>query len=115
MKLNAWKLIGATIAAASFASSVPAAETWTSGILKSVYPLGNGSFVITFVNSSPGCTNANNPKYLFVAAGENGVTADGVRAMLATSLTAFVSGKSIQAAFDDSTSSCYINRLAITD
>jgi hypothetical protein len=66
--------------------------------------------------SSPtGCTNANNPRYLYVSAGENGVSADGVKAMLATSLTALVAGKQIQAAFDNATSNCYINRMAIVD
>jgi hypothetical protein len=115
MKLYARKLIAAAMAAALFSNATLAAESWASGTLKSVYPLSNGSFVVIFFTSPAACTNANNPRYLLVSAGENGVTAEGVKAMLATSLAAFVAGKQIQLAFDDSTSSCYINRMAIVD
>ena len=115
MKLKARNLMVAAIAAASFSGMAQAGESWASSNVKTVYPVSNGNFVITFVDSPPGCTNANNPKYLYVAVGHNGVTADGVKAMLSTALAAFLSGKRIQAAFEDSTSECYINRLLIID
>ncbi len=42
-----------------------------------------------------------------------GVNSDGVKAMLATALTAYALGKSLSFVFDDSTTNCYINRLSI--
>jgi hypothetical protein len=43
------------------------------------------------------------------------VNADGVKAMLATALTAHVTEKLIQLAFDGSTGNCYVNRLSIVN
>jgi hypothetical protein len=97
------------------ASATSAAEVWITEYLAHVYPQGDGSFIITFVNSPPACTSGAVPKYLTVAAGHNGVVADGVKAMRAVSLTALAAGKQIQAAFDDSDSACYINRLRIVN
>jgi hypothetical protein len=115
MKLNTRRIIAATVAAVSLSNIAPAAEAWVTSNVKFVYPLGDGNFVLSFVNSPPACTNPGNPKYLYVQAGQNGVNAEGVKAMLATSLSAFLSGKLISAAFDDSTGSCFINRLVILD
>ncbi len=50
-----------------------------------------------------------------LTAGQNGVTADGVKAFLATSLTAIATGKQLQIAFSDSTSARSVNRLVIVD
>ena len=99
----------------SAGSGAVAAESWVIDYLVHVYPQGDGSFIITFQNSPPACISGANPKYLTVAAGHNGVVADGVKAMLAVSLTAFSTGKQIQAAFDDSTAECYINRLRVVN
>jgi hypothetical protein len=91
-----------------------ASEQWVVDNLKSVYPLSDGSFVVTFVNPQPICTNAGTPQYFYVSAGQNGVTADGVKAMLAAALTAFVAGKKVSLAFEAATSNCYVNRLSIS-
>jgi len=96
------------------AGSATGAESWGADFVKWVYPLANGSFVVTLNTDPPNCT-ANSPKYLRVVAGENGVTADGVKAMLATALAALAAGKQLQVAFDDSTSNCYVNRLLIVN
>ena len=93
--------------------SALSAEAWATAAVSSVYPLANGSFVLTLTTSPPGCPSTSNPKYLYVVAGENGVTADGVKAMLATALTAAVAGKQLSVAFDDSSASCYVNRLSL--
>ena len=90
------------------------AEQWVEGTLKFVYPQPDGSFVISFEGAQPAsCISGANPKYFEVKAGQFGVNGDGVKAMLATALTAHASGKVIQLAFDDSTAYCYVNRLRI--
>lgn len=92
-----------------------AAEVWGTGELRYVYPMANGSFVITLVTDPAACPVSTSPKYLWVSPGENGVTSDGVKAMLATALTALAAGKQLQIAFSDSTTYCYVNRLLIVN
>ena len=94
-------------------SSAGAAELWVDEYLLSVYPLSDGNFILSFQTAPTQCTSTANPKYFHVYAGQNGVTAEGVKAMLAASLTALASGKRVQAAFDDSTSNCFVNRIRI--
>jgi len=95
-------------------ANVHAATAYWAANVQSVYPQSDGSFVINFASdSSSGCTSTTNPKNFFVTPAQNGVTTDGAKAMLATVLTAFVTGNTISFAFDNSTSFCYINRLAI--
>lgn len=101
----------ASLMAASSASF--AATQYFQGSVQSVYPQGDGSFILTFTQNSPACSSQSNPQYFSVAAGQFGVTSDGVKAMLATALTAFATGRSLSFAFDDSTSNCYINRLSV--
>jgi hypothetical protein len=113
------KIVGLLLGAALYVGTVPgafAAEQWAEGYLMHVYPEADGSFILTFQGTQPGgCTNTANPKYFEVKAGQYGVNADGVKAMLATALTAHVSGKWVQLAFDDSSSNCYVNRLRIVN
>ena len=78
-----------------------------------VYPLGDGSVILAFTQESPYCTAAGSPKYYLVMSGQNGVTADGIKSILATALTAFALGKPVSVVFDDATSNCYINRIAM--
>lgn len=101
------------IGLASLMSTASAAEAWGAGTITRVYPLANGAFVITLSVDPSGCPNTSSPKYLYVVAGENGVTADGVKAMLATSLAAAAMDKTVHVAFSDSSVSCYVNRLAM--
>jgi len=90
-----------------------AATAYVQSTVKFVYPQGDGSFVLGFVSDAGTCSNVNSPKYFYVVAGQNGVTADGLRAMLATALTAFATGSMLAAAFDDATANCYINRISV--
>ena len=90
-----------------------ASEQWVTDTVRSVYPLADGSFVITFVHAQPICTNTATYQYFWVSAGHNGMSADGVKSMLATALTAFTTGKTIDLAFESATSDCFVNRLAI--
>ena len=97
-------------------ASANAAVAWIQSTVKFVYPLGDGSFVLGFANDAGTCTSPQPPpssKYFYVVAGQNGVTADGVKAMLATALTAFATGSSLAAVFDDATPQCYINRFSM--
>jgi len=92
---------------------VQAATQYFQSTLQSVYPLADGSFVLIFTQSGSNCHSLNSPPYFYVTAGQNGVTADGVKAMLATALTAFSLGKTLAGAFDDSTPNCYVNRFSM--
>ena len=115
MKAKVRNLMFAAATVASLTVTASAAEGWATSYVKFVYPLASGDFIVGLVDSPSTCTNANNPKYLLVGRGENSVTADGVKGMLATSLSAFLSGKGLTVVFDDSTSSCSINRMQIAD
>lgn len=103
----------ASVAWLSSASGALAAEQWGASTIKAVYPMSNGNFVIQLMTSPPLCPATSEPKYLWVSVGENGVTTDGVKAMLATALAAMAMDKTIHIAFSDSTANCYVNRLAV--
>jgi hypothetical protein len=90
------------------------AETWHTSLIKHIYPLGDGSFVLIFREDAASCAGTTS-KYHYVRAGNFGVTADGVKAMLATVLTAYAMDRRITLLFDESSAECYINRLQIQD
>jgi hypothetical protein len=102
---------------ASAMSAQAASVAWTSTV-RSVYPQGDGSFIITFASDSgSGCTSASNPKYFTVAvlpANGSTVNSDAVKAMLATTLAAFEGGNTLTVVFDNSTSSCNVTRMTIS-
>jgi hypothetical protein len=104
-----------TLAALAISGAAGAAEVWHQDYVKTVYPLSNGNFIVTFVNSPAACTNASTPKYFHVGVGSNGVTGDGVKSMLATALLAFASGKRLTVVFEGASSTCDVNRLIISD
>jgi hypothetical protein len=106
-----WMLAAASLAICGLAG---AAENRYEDYLKTVYPLADGSFVVTFANSPAGCPNASNPKYFYVQVGSHGVTADGAKAMLATALTAITAGKKLAVVFDDASNYCDVNRMTLT-
>ena len=97
-----------------FGMTASATERWHNSTLAWVYPQAAGDFVMGFDVSPTFCTNANTPvKYLYVTVGQNGVTAEGAQKMYAAALTALSLAKPLTVAFDDSTSSCYVNRLLL--
>ncbi|AWF83392.1 response regulator receiver protein [Microbulbifer sp. A4B17] len=90
-----------------------AEEVWFTSTVTWIYPHGDGHFVITFADDSPSCTSGINPKYHRVKVGENGVTKEGLNLMFSAALAGAAAGKEVRINFDDSSSSCYINRLFV--
>jgi hypothetical protein len=106
-------IVAAILTMTSIAPPTHAAAIWAISRVKSVYPLADGSVVIALMENPPTCTNAANPKHLHILVGQNGVTADGLKNMLATALTAFAMDAQVQVNFDDANSACYVNRIAL--
>ncbi len=92
-----------------------AAPTWHTSTIRSVYPLSDGSVVLTFDSDSPNCSNASDPDYYYIRVGQNGMTSDGLKLLYAAALTAFTTGSRVSINYDDATTGCYINRLNIID
>lgn len=115
LRVGAPKLASiAFLVLAQSAAPVNAATRWYTGTIQQIYPLNDGSFEIATSSVLPTCSgNGANGVYLSVTPGQNAVTTSGVQSMLATVLTAFALERSVQIAYDDSTSSCYVNRLLI--
>jgi hypothetical protein len=88
--------------------------THTSYLLQ-VHPLADGTVVLMFTSDSANCPSTASPKQYRIAAGQNGVTADGLRAMQATALTAFATGTRLEIAFDNGSVNCYVNRALIRE
>lgn len=100
------------VAATSVLSSHAAEQTRHSTITD-VYPMANGSFVISLADDPSHCTNTAVPKRLAIKAGENNMTAEGARQMFAAALAALTSGVRVYVAYDDATASCYVNRFKL--
>ncbi len=96
--------------------SVPAhaAEAWHTSRVRTIYPLGEGSFVLQFAADATACLSQNQPKYYYVTVGQNGVNAEGAKRMYAAALLAFAQDLPVTLAFQTDSSGCYINRLAVT-
>jgi len=97
------------------AAQAYAAEVLHTAYVTRVYPQADGEIRLSFSSEHPNCTNTATPKWYFIKVGQNGVTADGLRAMHATALTALAMERRLTIAFDDSLSGCYINRLQILE
>jgi hypothetical protein len=106
-------IVATILAMTSIAPPARGAAVWASSTVKYVYPLADGSVVLALMDSPPTCTNTANPKYLQITVGQNGVTADALKNMLATALTAFAMDAQVQVNFDDATNDCFVNRLAL--
>lgn len=106
-----------TILVALALLTVPAwsAEVWHTSRVAIIYPLADGPVGIMFHDDAASCTNTGSPKRHYLVVGQNSVTADGFERIYAAVLTALATGKSISIAFDDTTSSCYINRAMLHD
>lgn len=94
-------------------SSAIADPTWHTSTIRQVYPLANGDVVLTFMEDSAACASASTPDYFYIRVGLNGVTAEGLKNMLAAALTAASTGKSVSINFDDSNPGCFVNRLSV--
>ncbi len=115
--MNKKRFTRITVAAviAAFGTQANAAESYYQDLVKTVYPFANGNFVVTFASSPAACLNGSNPKYFYVQVGVNGVTSEGAKAMLATALTAFATGRKLGVIFDDASYSCDINRMTVSE
>src|SRR5262245_55937437 len=92
---------------ASLAMPAFAAEVWHTAFVTRVYPQADGSVRLSFSTDHANCTNSSSPKWYFIVVGQNSVTADGLRSMHATALTALAMERQVSIAFDDSTATCY--------
>jgi hypothetical protein len=95
------------------ARSVVATDVWHTSTVRTIYPHADGSVVVTFSTDSPSCTSANTPHYYYVAVGQNGVTAEALKNILAAFLSAAAQGRTVQFNFSDTTTACYINRALV--
>jgi hypothetical protein len=111
------KPIRSCIVAMLIVMSTPslASEISFTSTLKFVYPLANGDFVLGFDADPASCTAAGSPKYVYVAVGQNGMTAAGSAKLFAGAMTALVTRQSVSIAFDDTTNYCYVNRLTVSN
>jgi hypothetical protein len=109
------KISHAILVAVAGTSVLPsyAAEQTKISMISDVYPMANGSFVISLADEPTHCTSGSTPKRLTIKMRENNMTAEGARQMFAAALTALTSGVGVDVAYDDATSSCYVNRLRL--
>lgn len=90
-----------------------ASESGFSSLVKSIYPQGDGSVILTFETGTSACTNGSSPKFFLVANGYNGVTADGVKNIYGAAILAMALNRPLTVAFENSSSLCPINRVFI--
>jgi hypothetical protein len=100
-------LLGATVQSAS------ASPVWTAvGTIAYVQVIEDGEFLVyTSAPLSAPCTQAH---AIYIYLNENGVTTDGVKALLAVALTAITAGKNVLILYDDSTPACYGKYIQIS-
>lgn len=75
----------------------------------------DGTVRLSFATEAASCTNPNSPKFYIISVGQQSVTADGLRAMHATALTALTMERRLSIVFDNATTNCYVNRLQIIE
>jgi hypothetical protein len=91
-----------------------AANVWHTSTIQFIYPQANGSVVVGFDLNNASCPNLETPtQYFFMAVGQNGVTADGMKNVLAALMLAFASDKTVSVEFDTATALCYIGRAKV--
>jgi hypothetical protein len=91
-----------------------AANSWKSNFrVQSIVSLNNGGFILMLQASDPACGASGNQFY--VQAGLNGQTAEGVKIALAVALTAFSTGKTVNAYVDTAINGCPVQYLQINE
>ena len=98
---------------ASFIGATVNAGTWHGSKISHVYPTASGEFILRFVSDSAACTSGESPDYYRVKVGKNDITEEGSKKIFATALAAAMAEKTVNIYFDETTSSCYINRIQI--
>lgn len=99
------------LASYALPAAAQAAEVWHTASIRSVYPLSDGSFVLTFETNAPACSNPNPYKYHHITPTQNGMTEEGAKKVYAAALVAKAASLPVQINFDDSTNLCYVNRM----
>jgi hypothetical protein len=89
--------------------SINAGATWHTSQVNTIYPLSNGTIVLTFKTHNTQCTNSS--KYHYITVGKNGVKAEAMPNILSVALTAATLGKPLTINFESSGPECYINRV----
>ena len=116
---NELRLVPASIVAAilcfAFSSVASAGESWQSGPLSVIYPFADGNFALMFSTDNSACTSVENPKRYHVIVGANGMTVEGAKKIYATAMAAMSLNKPLSVAFDNSSSSCYVNRVLFSN
>jgi hypothetical protein len=105
--------LAASFLLALAAAPADAADIWHVSTIKYIYPQANGTIVLAFATDSASCTSTATPDYYTIAVGQNGVTAEALKHMLAVALSAFALEKQVSINFSDTTTACYINRLLV--
>ena len=94
-------------------NSTAYAEKWHTSTIDKVYVVSSGALILIFSTDSESCTNGNDPDYYRVETGYNGMTIEGLKHILSLALTAATTKTPVTFAFDETTDSCYINRLQV--
>lgn len=84
----------------------------TSQVLR-VYPQSADTIILSFATDAAQCTSPATPKQQYIAVGQNGATADCLRTMQATAMTALSTGISPKVAFGDVTINCHVSQAHI--
>lgn len=113
MKMQTLKGALIRIAALVLVTATASAEHWHGSTVNWIYPQADGSVVITFNTSDAYCQNPASPKYYTIKVGQYGVTQEGLKNMLATALLAKSTGATLNIAFTEVGTECWINRLFI--
>ena len=97
----------------SYSSITNAALTEHVSTIESVYPLADGSFIVTFDQNAATCPSTKSPKYHFVSSNQVGVTEEAAKRIYAAALLALAMDKQVRVYFDDSTMYCWIDRMRV--
>lgn len=86
-----------------------AAVKWTTDSkVNVVQALNDGGFLITLDRVvNPVCQGAGDSKRVHIYPGQNGVTAEGAKALLSVAITAMVSNLNVSIMYDDAASNCW--------
>lgn len=89
------------------------ADKWHSENIKMIYPLANGSFVLTFASFPADCTNGS--KYFYTEVGQRNMTIEGASKIYSLAMMAMSTGKKLTVNYDENSTNCYINRAYVTN
>lgn len=100
-------------ALASLALMTSAESAEFTGTLALLYPMADGSVALGFTGTASGCGTAGSIVYMYLAPGQNSVSAEGFKTIYSTVLMAFASEKTVDVNYDNSSAYCYVNRLLV--